>query len=396
MSTNGFDAAMDPAMDAEGILRAGEERAGRAADPKQPWIAALQVLVGSATQEGGLSAPGRAAFAGTLVELVDERLRAEGLLEAHAEIGERPLPVRFAVAGMGRSGTTLTHRLLSCDPDVAFTPTWQAMRPVPAGRTPPADDPRRLAIRRFIDELAAVNPEALRIHPLDADAPEEEVFLLQHSFATMLFGLNCPLPTYDAWLAESDNLGAYEFAFDLVRLNEWAADAPSGRPRVMKSPQFLLDLNAVLRAAPDAVVALTHRDPGDLAGSYCSTYANSRRRSVAEFDPVQLGRERLEQLQLMANRAVDVSERAQPGRIVDVYYADLVRDPMSVIEMLYAAAEVALSDAARRAMHAWLDAHPQHQGGRHDYDLADYGLDRAGVESALARYIERFQVLERR
>jgi hypothetical protein len=104
----------------------------------------------------------------------------------------------------------------------------------------------------------------------------------------------------------------------------------------------------------------------------------------------------LEQLQLMANRAVDVSERAQPGRIVDVYYADLVRDPMSVIEMLYAAAEVALSDAGRRAMHAWLDAHPQHQGGRHDYDLADYGLDRAGVESALARYIERFQVLEHR
>jgi hypothetical protein len=384
------------ALATDDVLRAGEQRAGRTADRTTPWVAALDVLVGSATNEGGLSEAGSSAFAGKLVDLVDERLRAEGLLQAHPQIGERPLPVRFAVAGMGRSGTTLTHRLLSCDPDVAFTPTWQAMRPVPAQRSAPADDPRRAEIRRFIDELAATNPEALRIHPLDADAPEEEVFLLQHSFATMLFALNCPLPTYDAWLAESDNIGAYAFAFDLVRLNEWAAEQEAGRPRVMKSPQFLLDLDAVLRAAPDAVIALTHRDPGELAGSYCSTYANSRRRSVAEFDPVALGRERLEQLQLMADRAVEVSDAAPAGRIVDVYYADLVRAPLRVIEMLYDAAGLVLSDPARRAMQAWLDAHPQHSAGRHAYDLADYGLHRATVETALARYINRFRVLDRR
>jgi hypothetical protein len=388
--------ALDTTLDTTEILRTGAERAGRVADPGQPWVAALDLVVTSSLTEGGLSEAGASAVAGKLAELVDERLRADALLDEHPEIRDRPLPVRFAVAGMGRSGTTLTHRLLSCDPDVAFTPTWQAMSPVPSGRSAVIDDPRRDGIVSYIKQLAATNPEILRIHPLDADAPEEEVFLLQHSFATMLFGLNCPLPTYDRWLAESDNIGAYEFAFDLVRLNEWAADAQPGRPRVMKSPQFLLDLDAVLRAAPDAVVALTHRDPGDLAGSYCSTYANSRRRSVADFDPLALGRERLEQLQLMANRAVDVSDAAPPGRIVDVYYADLVRDPMSVIEKLYAAAQIPLSDSARGAMQAWLDSHPQHQGGRHDYDLADYGLDRATVEQALARYIERFGVLDHR
>jgi hypothetical protein len=384
------------ALDTAEILRTGEQRAGHPADRARPWVAALDLVVTSSLKEGGLSEAGAIAVADKLAELVDERLRAEALLDAHPQVRDRPLPVRFVVAGMGRSGTTLTHRLLSCDPGVAFTPTWQAMSPVPGGRSAPQDDPRRAAIVAYIEGLKATNPEILRIHPLDADAPEEEVFLLQHSFATMLFGLNCAIPTYDRWLAESDNIGAYEFAFDLVRLNEWAADVPPGRPRVMKSPQFLLDLDAVLRAAPDAVVALTHRDPGDLAGSYCSTYANSRRRSVADFDPVELGRERLEQLQLMANRAVDVSDAAAPGRIVDVYYADLVRDPMSVIETLYAAAQVPLSAAARGAMQAWLDDHPQHQGGRHDYDLADYGLDRATVESALARYLERFGVLDHR
>ena len=379
-------------MNSEEILAAGATRAGREVERDRPWVAALRLLVESARDDGGLSPEGAAAFAGKLEELVEERLRAEALLDEHPEIRSRPLPVRFAVAGMGRSGTTLTHRLLSCDPAVAFTPTWQAMRPVPVGPAAGSEDPRRAMIVEFIRRLAVTNPQALRIHPLDADAPEEEVFLLQHSFATMLFGLNCPLPAYDRWLAETDNQDAYAFAFDLVRLNEWAAGTPPGRPRVMKSPQFLLDLAVVLVAAPDAVVALTHRDPVELAGSYCSTYANSRRRSVADFDPVALGRERLEQLAVMADRAVDVSAAAPAGRIVHVSYADLVRDPLAVVESLYAAAGVPLTPAARSAMTAWLDAHPQHQGGRHDYDLADYGLDREAVETALARYLERFPV----
>lgn len=98
----------------------------------------------------------------------------------------------------------------------------------------------------------------------------------------------------------------------------------------------------------------------------------------------------------MADRAVDVSDAAPPGRIVDVHYADLVRDPLSVVESLYDAAGLPLTDLVRRAMQAWLDEHPQHSAGRHEYDLADYGLDRSMVEAALARYLDRFRVLDRR
>src|SRR5262245_833653 len=387
--------ARSRSMDADAILKQGEERAGRQADRREAWVAALRLLVASADAEGGLTPAGAAACAAKLAELACERLRAEALFSAHAEIRARPLPVRFAVAGMGRSGTTLLQRLLACDPDTAFLPTWQAMRPVPTGRRAPGagGDPRRAAVARFLEELAAANPEAFRIHPLDADAPEEEVFLLQHSFASMLFALSCPLPRYNEWLVATDHGDAYRFAFDLVRLNEWAAGEPPGRPRVMKSPQFLLDLAVVLKAAPDAVVAQTHRDPVDLVGSYCSTYASSRRRSVAALDLAALGRERLAHLGTMADRAVAVRDAAGPDRFVDVHYASLVRDPFATIERLYERAGIPLTAAARRAMQAWLAAHPQHRAGRHEYDLADYALDRAAVEARFARYLERFSVV---
>jgi hypothetical protein len=265
------------------------------------------------------------------------------------------------------------------------------MHPVPT--SPGGDgDTRRAEVVRSIEALAAVNPEALRIHPLDADAPEEEVFLLQHSFASMLFGLTCPLPAYNDWLVAADHGDAYEFALDLLRLNEWAAGDPAGRPRIMKSPQFLLDLAVVRKLLPDALIAQTHRDPVDLVGSYCSTYANSRRRHVVSLDLHALGAERLAHLGTMADRAVSVRDAAGPTRFVDVHYAAMVRDPFPVVEALYGRAGIPLSGAARRAMAAWLAAHPQHQAGRHEYDLADYGLDRATVEARFASYLERFAV----
>jgi hypothetical protein len=211
----------------------------------------------------------------------------------------------------------------------------------------------------------------------------------------MLFALSCPLPSYNEWLNNADHTDAYEYAFDLVRLNEWHAGDPDGRPRVMKSPQFVLDLAVIARLLPDAVIAQNHRDPVDLVGSYCSTYESSRRRSCATVDRVALGRERLAQLQAMTQRALAVRAesdvRGDAQRFVDVNYADLVSEPVAVVERLYDAAGLDLAPEARTAMTGWLAAHPQHQAGRHTYDLGDYGLDRASVETALADYLDRFR-----
>jgi hypothetical protein len=382
-------------LDADDILDEAARTTGHPVPQDAPWLPALRLLAGSARAEGGLHEAGAAALRTKLVGLVEERLRAERLLIEHPEIRDRPVPVRFAVAGLARSGTTFLHRLLSCDPDVTFLPTWQAFHPVPSlDHVPSADDDgRRAATVARIEAIRAADPDALRIHPLDADAPEEEVFLLQHSFASMLFAIPCPLPGYVAWLNATDHEDAYRFAFDLIRLNEWALGIPPGRPRVMKSPQFVLDLEVVARLLPATVVVQTHRDPVDLVGSYCSTYEASRRRACRSVDPVALGRERLGQLAAMADRALAVRESAAAhgdgGRFVDVDYARLVAEPLTVVEEVYAAAGLDLTDAARRAMTAWLDANPQHKTGRHDYDLARYGLDRSTVQAALAPYLER-------
>lgn len=381
---------MRPALSLDSVLRAaaGPARAEQLIARPPAWVDALGLLISSASEEGGLSDEGTTAFVDKVVRITGERLRADHHFGAHPEIGARPLAVRVAVAGLARSGTTLLHRLLCCDPDVCFLPTWQAFNPVPSGPVGVPDN-RRTETLAMIDGMRRTQPDAFRVHPLDADAPEEEVFLLQHSFASMLFAMPCPLPSYMAWLSGTAHHAAYRYAFDLLRLNEWAGGDRSGRPRVMKSPQFVLDLQVIIDLVADAVIVQTHRDPVDLVGSYCSVYAGSRRRGVSHVDLHALGAERLEHLARMAaNAAAARAAAPDPSRFVDIDYDDLLTAPLDAVAAIYERVGEPLGRPAREAMEAWLQANPQGAAGRHDYRLSDYGLDRAAIEARFAAHAD--------
>ncbi len=375
---------MTGTLDRDAILTEGAARAGAKSgdiDEGADWVHALGVLVDSANREGHLSDAGAAAMGEKLTDLTRERLQADALLLDHPDLAGRPVSVRFAVSGFARSGTTVLHRLLGCDPDVDFLPTWQAFRPVPSGQCAPTDDPRRDEMNAAVEMMRQMG--ALAVHPMSTDEPEEEVFLLQHSFASLLAELNCPLPTYVEFLATRDQRGAYEFVFDLIRLNQWAASAPFDRPRVAKSPQFLFDLETVLDVMRDATIVWMHRDPIEVVGSYCSIYANGRMRFMDHVDRHEVGRERVAELEHIARRGA--AARAQhPDRFFDVDYARMMREPLTVLAEVYDAAGLELTDATVANARAWLDANPKGAGGRHAYDLADYGLDPDDIRSRFA------------
>jgi hypothetical protein len=378
-------------LDADAILTAAGV-APTSVDPAAPWVEGLHRVVAACNDEGGLSEAGAAAFSERLSTFAHERLAAEQLLADHPEARTRPVTARVVVTGMARSGTTVLQRLLGCDPDVAFLPTWQAFFPVPTGRCPPEEDPRRAAMAATVGMLSSGDAKSMAIHPTATDEPEEEVFLLQQSFASLLFGLQCAMPSYVNWLAATDQRHAYEFLCDLIRLNEWATDAPVGRPRVMKSPQFLFDLAWVLELMPGAVIAHTHRDPVELVGSYCSIYEHSRRRSVADLELHALGAERVDELEFIARRGTEVREAADPARFVDVQYTRLLADPLGVVDDIYTAMDVPFDPVARDAMLTWLADNPQGKGGRHEYSLDTYGLSADGIRRRFAWYTDRYGV----
>ncbi len=97
----------------------------------------------------------------------------------------------------------------------------------------------------------------------------------------------------------------------------------------LKSPHHALHLDALTATYPDARLVLMHRDPVVLCASVCSlittltgTFSDAdHQRYIAEHWTEMLAR---------SVAAVDAFRAANPGtRIVDVHYADLVRDPIA-------------------------------------------------------------------
>jgi hypothetical protein len=78
-------------------------------------------------------------------------------------------------------------------------------------------------------------------------------------------------------------------------------------------------------------------------------------------------------------------------RVVDVQFADFIRDPFATIRGLYAELGRELEPAAEQNMREFLAAHPG-DGGASRYCWADTGLDAGLVREQVSAYQERYGV----
>jgi hypothetical protein len=93
-----------------------------------------------------------------------------------------------------------------------------------------------------------------------------------------------------------------------------------------------------------------------------------------------------------ANRIMDARDKLGHDRIIDVHYADLIRDPMSAMQKLYKSLGDEFTPAADAGMRAWLADNPQDKFGKHEYKLAQYGLTAEKVRGMFERYLSQYEV----
>src|SRR3546814_7702400 len=89
---------------------------------------------------------------------------------------------------------------------------------------------------------------------------------------------------------------------DLLRLTGWLRGEDPAKPWLLKTPQHMLDLPALLRVFPDARIIFTHRDPAAVVGSSCSLAWNQMCLQSDYVDPRWIGREWLRKTELKISR----------------------------------------------------------------------------------------------
>lgn len=352
----------------------------------------MRRLLRAFEDEADLHLLGRAVMRGATVRALECRLRARNILDHHPEISDIPVEKPVFITGLQRSGTTKMHRLLSCAPELRALTAVEGLRPVPMGRPvpdEPGDYERRAREARLAERgLKYISPALFAIHPVEAEAPEEDFFLFDVTFMSPAVDASLSVPTFTRWIREGDQRPPYEYVRGLIQLLLWQRP---GR-YLGKTPHYQENIDILLDVFPGAKVIHTHRDPQKVVPSFASMMAHTGATLARHVDLHEVGRRVMRQMTNSVERAIIARSAVSDDRVLDVQYVDVMRDPENQMRRIHEFLELRWGDAAKANVRRWLEGNPQSKHGRHRYEAAHFGLDRDEIDERFKAYRERFSV----
>ena len=347
----------------------------------------FEILLQSLRDEAQLNARGVFMLHRTMLRLLTNRLRTEQAFADNPALAETPIPRPLYIIGFPRTGTTLLHNLLACDPAARWMRLWEGLYPAPAPQSL-EDDPRIAEVEEWAAGFEKVAPRLAAAHKLDPRGPEECLWLIEHTFNDLIFELRAHVPTYSRWLAEHEaDVDIHQYYRRQLQLlgahcrgNHW----------VFKAPRHLPGLAGLLAVFPKARIVQTHRDPAAVLPSLCSLCEILRGAASDAVDKPAIGAHWHARLKAIFEQATAVRATAAEGQILDIQYADLVADPIATVQHIYAHHGYEFTEPFESAMRQWLAANRQHKHGSHRYTLGEYGLSEAQVHEDFSEYTKEF------
>jgi len=385
-------------LDQDGLLARAKQETGLGDFGDDSFLQPMQLLLQALREEADLNPVGRFMNQANILRILKHRLYVQDLLTRHPEILDRSIPDPVVIVGLARSGTTRLHRLLASDTHFLHLKALETVYPVPypdcfTARAAGRPDPRIKALDRGLQAVLYMSPQIAAVHPLGTFEVEEEVGLIQHGFSSQLFEIQARIPTFAEWLMSHDQTAAYEYMALLLKVISWFRNDPVHKPWILKTPQHMQDLDALLHVFPNAKLICSHRDPIKAVGSACSMTWNAIVRDSDSVTADWVGQEWLGKTERMLHKTLRVRDEMAVGHNqYDIQYADITADWQRAIEGVYNFLELPFTEQARTAMQSWQNGNRQHQHGSHKYSLTQFGLDQNDVERRLRFYRERFSI----
>lgn len=335
---------------------------------------ALEIACGSLESEADLRMVGRIMLREHLTLALQSRLHRIQAHKEHPEVFRASLNRPLIVLGLPRSGTTFLHRLLVELPGARGLASWEIRRPFPPAS---GTDRRRDEAAWALWVLKMLAPDLDRKHVLDPDAAEEEVGLFDSCLWTPSLWRLAAVRSYQSWYLTRDPGPGYAVFRELL---QWfQAGDPSAR-LVLKLPNHLGFVRALLDAIPEAMVVQTHRDPVPVIASYNSLMNSVHRATTNRVDAVRNGHDALEMWGTLAERCVEQRASLADGRVLDVAYDQLVADPLGTVRAIHSHFDLPFGEVETGIVEHLVSERKQHAHGKHVYALQDTRLDRDRVD----------------
>ena len=379
-------------LDREALLQQARTRAGLDDFGDLWFIEPMDHYLEASNSEGRLTPAGHESTTEVIVKGLVSRLRMIDDIKHHPEILDEKVEVAGIILGLPRTGSTIFQRLLASAPGMTGLRWYEAQNfaPFPGEeRGNPVE--RRTYAQAMIDGWLQLAPELASIHPLEPDAPDEEILVLGQMFvSTMVEGMNF-VPSFTRWLNDYDQSRGHEDLKTILQYLQWQDPSRRGAKWILKSPSNLPYTELAAKAFPDALLIMTHRDPLQTVPSYVSMQAALYKlsatvtdREVGEYWFMRL----VEWMRLFEAARVRIGEQ----RFIDIDYREVGKDPMTQAQRVLSRIGIPTDDRLDEALTEFLAGNKREQRPMHDYSMERFGLDEEAIKREFATYRERYIV----
>jgi hypothetical protein len=379
-----------PSLAPSSVVAAAAKAAGSHDFGSDTYREPLEVFLDACASEADLTTFGRILISKMLSSALANRIALQEWSVEHSEVRDERVDSPWVIVGLPRTGTSLLSMLLGLDPMARPLLQWEAAHPIPPPTLEEASqDPRIAQTTKELDGLMKLNPPLKAMHPFGATLAEECVSLFMYDIRTLALETQAHVPTYARWLERADMTPAY--AQHRLALQTLQSRQPTER-WILKTPNHLWHVDALLTAYPDARIIWTHRDPGPVVTSLASLANAGQRPLTRRTDPRPTATEWKRKCAFALGSAVAFDEKSEEGWCQHLHYDALMDDPIGTVRALYRRFDSEVSPLHARRMEAFLAHRPKDAFGRHHYDPADFGWTYRGLAEEFSEYIERYHI----
>lgn len=356
------------------------------------WEEPLKVMLKSINEEAQLHPIGQFITRQRIINLLSVRLRAEDYFKRYPEILAQELYPCMVIVGLQRTGTTKLQRLLAADPDNRAILSWEALNPSPIKGDDKTGEERIKFAKKSVKALKYMSPGFFAIHPIEFEAPEEDVLLLDVSFLSTTTEATMNVPSYAAWLEKNDQSPAYEYMAKLLKLLQWQQPA---KRWVLKTPHHLEFLPLAKKYFKDVQFIWTHREVMECIPSFLSMVSYARILFSKEVYQKDVAKHWVRKNGFMLEKALEYRKSMDKEVLfTNVSYKELIKDSLGVIEQIYSDRGEAISPELKTIFEKSNSENPKGKYGIHTYDLKDFGVDKGYVRNFTKGYEAFQQTLE--
>ena len=355
-------------------------------------LESLAAVMDAMNKDCVISANGLANFKAEVHRVFVNRLRFAEDLKRHPQILDEDVSDPIVILGMPRTGTTKLQRMISSDPDVQRLEYWRILNPAPFANAIKGHEDLRVEVgRQALRKMNELTPEYQETHSLAVHEVDEETFLQIHTFKSQLWAVTSPVPSYWKWLETQSLRSTFIYLRQLLQYLQWQDGGKRNRPWVLKSPAHNGAVDYMIEQFPNATLVCNHRNLIDVMPSYCLINDAAWHAYVDTTDLIALGKASLDIYGSEMQKHLCLrDELGEKLNILDLRFADVRDDPMSVVRKVYRHANRELTPRREQGIRDWL-ARDTHQGVRkYQYNLADYGLTPENISAAFGDYERRF------